>query len=239
MKNLKTVISVLALSAVIGMSMTACGNSGGNSDSTSSKSDTSAADSSQPEKSQSSQKSESETSEEISETAVILESNTDTKEMEFNTDSTVKAVKPYQSLEEYLKSDTAKKKIEEIKNSDAENDLPINTEIQEEEKTKLVFERTLTNELEYPEAFLKTLTSTMDSQKKTYTDLVNALQDCIEGEKLQVVVRYFDVEGNKIFERVFDEKGVVENKEQSEQSQESEAELETDNETGDDEEDFV
>lgn len=225
MKKLRMIAAALVLSSVVGMSMTACGNSS-DKEKSSSKSDTSVRSQVSDSKSKDSKESDSNSS---SGTTVILESNTDTNPIEFDTDSNVKAVKPYKSLEEYLKSDKAKKNIEEIKHSDEENELPIDTNIKAEDKTKLVLERTINEQLEYPDAFLKTLASTLDSQKKTYVDLVKALEDCIEVDKINVVIRYFDVDGNKIFERVFDNKGVVESKEQSQESSEQSGEVSIDN----------
>ncbi len=154
-------------------------------------------------------------SSEISE-IIMMESNTDEKsEIEFSNDSNIKVIKNYKTLDEYITSDTAKKTIEEIIQSDNESEIPVSSEIKAEDHTKFVFERTLNEELEYPDAFLKTLTTTMDKRKDVYIKLVKELRSSIEDQKITVVVRYFDDEQNKIFEREFDEKGVVEASEQS------------------------
>lgn len=201
MKHWKVIISALALSAVIGMSLTAC--SGSDSKEIKETSSTSSATSVQSSKTQES------TQTQESSIPVILESNTVSKEeIVFGQDSNIKAVK-YKTLEEYLKSDSAKKAIADLNKSDVENSLPMENTVKVEGDTKLVFERTYTEQLNYPDAVLKTLTTTMDEQKQTYTDLVGMLRECINSNHITVVVRYYDYEGNVIFEREFDEKDVV------------------------------
>ena len=214
MKDLKTFISVLALSAVIGISMTACDGTS-NKKASNHESQTVSSRQSDSSENLNEPSADNKNSDETnSSETIILESNTESiKETSFYTDSSIKAVKEYKTLDEYIKSDTAKEAIDDIEKNDDENSLPIDSRVKTEKNTKLVFERTINEELEYPEAFLKTLESTMDSQQKTYTKLVNVLESCVDNNNLNVVVRYFDCNGNKIFERTFDEKGVVKTEE--------------------------
>ena len=142
---------------------------------------------------------------------VLLESNTfEDSKIEFEPDPDLKASKPYGTLQDCINSEKIKNQIDTVNKLDNKNSVPLDTSIEIEDETKLVLKRTFAEELKYPGSFVKTLETTVISEQNTFTELAKVLDDAVETQNITLVVRYYDKSGKLIFEREFDDKGIVE-----------------------------
>lgn len=147
---------------------------------------------------------------------VLLESNTfEDSKIEFEPDPDLKASKPYRTLQDCINSEKIKNQIDTVNKLDNKNSVPLDTSIEIEDETKLVLKRTFAEELKYPGSFIKTLETTVISEQKTFTELAKVLDDAVETQNITLVVRYYDKNGKLIFEREFDDKGVVQSSKES------------------------
>ena len=137
---------------------------------------------------------------ENSEELLIVEPERDNSKYEFSLDDK----KPYDSVDEYLKSDTAKAILSKLEGPDEQG--VIITRIYAEKSTCLVFERRISKDLNMwlEEDFEANIAKTVDSNKETFSALVDSLEACINRKNITVAVRYLDPDGNLLYESVFD-----------------------------------
>ena len=137
---------------------------------------------------------------ESSEELLIFEQSRDMTKYEFSLDNQ----KPYNSVEEFLESDSAKQTLKKLEGPD-EQGIMI-TRIYAEKSTCLVFERKISKDLNMwlEEDFEKNIAKTIDSNKETFSALVDDLESCINRKNITVAVRYLDPEGKLLYERIFD-----------------------------------
>lgn len=180
-----------------------CGNSGGKSVSEPPPSEISAISEAVSDTTdEGSKESSGESSKEDNESSVpvIFESDVlDSSTIKFELDD----ARPYDTLEEYLQSDAAKKMISKLSGPDSQG--IINTKIFAE-KTSLVFERQFSKDfnLWLKDDFIENVKKAVEEKKSVFVSLVDQLENCINKKTLTVKVRYVDPEGNKLYERVFD-----------------------------------
>jgi len=132
---------------------------------------------------------------------VILESNTvQPSVMEFSLDNH----RPYDTIEEYLQSDSAKEMIRQL--TEAEDDDVIHTAVFAEGGTRLVFERQLSKDfnLWLRDDFLENVEEQTESKSKVFVALIDELESCINKKVITVMVRYVDPESNVLYQREFD-----------------------------------
>lgn len=137
---------------------------------------------------------------ESSEIPLILESNVKEPEViEFS----VAQLEYYESLKDYLKSDTAQEAIKKITASDDENNSE--KKIYTENETDLVIETTIKEKLESKalKEFTDNTKSFVVKNEKIFIDLVDDLEACIKSNELNVIVRYKDHNGKIIYEHKF------------------------------------
>ena len=175
---------ILILSAILLLSLCGCGEK---------KNDT-AADNTSADGTASVQTAES------SEEPLIIESGQDSSEYEFTLDNS----KPYDSVDEYLRSDSARAALEKLEGPDEQG--VIITRIYAEKGTCLVFERRISKDLNMrlEEDFKANIAKTVDSDKETFSSLVDGLEACINRKNITIAVRYLDPDGNLLYESVFD-----------------------------------
>lgn len=139
--------------------------------------------------------------EESSEAPLIIEPDSSEKsKYEFSLDTN----KPYDSVDEYLESDSAKQILKKLEGPDEQG--IIITRIYAEKSTCLVFERKMSKDLNIriEEDFKKNIAATVDSNKEAFSALVTDLEACINRKNITVAVRYLDPEGKLIYESIFD-----------------------------------
>ncbi len=186
---------VLMISAVMLMSSFGCAGSSENKDS--SRPESTASSLSSVQNDETSVQSEEETGSE----PLILESNAqDHSRLEFSLDNR----KPFDTIEEYLATDTAKKMIEQLSGPDEQG--VIITRIYAERATCLVFERKISEDFNMwlTEDFVKNITESVGSKSNTFSALVDSLESCINRKNITVAVRYLDPDGNLLYEKIFD-----------------------------------
>ena len=143
----------------------------------------------------------SEKEEESSEAPLILESSQkESSVIEFSLDNK----RPFDTLEEYLETDSAKEMIGRISGVQ-DNDVII-TSVYPEDDTKLVFQRKMQKDfnMNLTDDFLNNIEDTVENNREVFIDLVNELESCINKKVISVVVRYVDFEDNVVYEREFD-----------------------------------
>ena len=152
---------------------------------------------------QESSKEESSDKEEVSESSeiLILESNTvQPSVVEFSLDNN----RPFDTIEEYLQTDSAKEMIRQLTQSDDEN--VIHTAVFAEGGTRLVFERQLSKDfnLWLKDDFMDNIGKQVESKEDVFVALIDELETCINKKVITVVVRYVDPENNVLYEHEFD-----------------------------------
>ena len=141
---------------------------------------------------------------ESSEEPLIIEPDRDKSEYEFSLDNK----KPYDSVEEYLNSDSAKEILKKLEGPDEQG--VIITKIYAEKGTCLVFERRISKDLNMwlEEGFESNLAKDADADKETFKSLVDSLEACINRKNITVAVRYLDPDGKLLYEIIYDNDGI-------------------------------
>lgn len=138
---------------------------------------------------------------EESDIPLILESNTPEISMiEFSND--IEYIKPYRTLQECIDhSENIKAMIESLSN---EEDANTENQVIIENDTRLVFERTLKENITYSDTFAADTEKALNEKRDEFVEIVNLFEWGIDNDNITVVVRYRDTEGNVIFEKEFD-----------------------------------
>lgn len=146
----------------------------------------------------------------------ILESNTQqTSVIEFSLDNN----RPFNTIEEYLQTDSAKEMIQQLHETESSGDGVIHTAVFTENGTKLIFERQLSTDfnLWLTDEFLDNVQKNVEAQENVFISLVDSLESCINNKVITVVVRYVDPEGNVLYQREFDNDHLNTNKTSSDE----------------------
>lgn len=140
-----------------------------------------------------------ESSEEESLSPVLLESDITNSTIVFKLDDE----RPYDTLEEYLASDSVKKMISKISGPDEKGILTTSIFA---ENGDLIFERKFSKDfnLWLENNFIESAKKSVEDSKDVFESLISQLESCINKKTIKVRVRYVDPEGNVLFERVFD-----------------------------------
>ena len=111
--------------------------------------------------------------------------------------------RPYNTLEEYIQSDAAKRMIAKISGPDSQGILTTKVFA---EKGSLIFERKFSKDfnLWLTDDFIENVKKSVEDKKDVFLSLVDQLESCINKKTITVKVRYVDPEDNKLYERVFD-----------------------------------
>ena len=146
---------------------------------------------------------------------VMLESNTaQTSVIEFSLDNS----RPFDTIEEYLQTDEAKKMIHQLTEESGENTV-IHTAVFAEGGTRLVFERQFSKDfnLWLKDDFLENVKKEVEAQESVFVALIDDLESCINKKVITVMVRYVDPENNVLYEHEFnnDKPVVLENSQTS------------------------
>lgn len=200
MKIYKT--AVICLIAALCAFSAGCGSSGSKTSSEPVSSDAASSQAVSEVSDESSTESTAQSSSEKDESSVpvILESDViDSSTIKFELDDD----RPYDTLEDYLQSDAAKRMISKISGPDSQG--IITTKIFAENNA-LVFERKFSNDfnLWLKDDFIENVKKAVEDKKAVFVSLVDQLESCINKKTITVKVRYVDPEGNKLYEGVFD-----------------------------------
>ena len=136
---------------------------------------------------------------------VIIDSDVmDSSTIKFELDDT----RPYDTLEEYLASEPAKKMVAKISGTDSQGIITTSVFA---ENGSLVFERKFSKDfnLWLEEDFIENVKKTVEEKREVFVSLVDQLESCINKKTITVKVRYVDPDGNKIYERVFDNEKLI------------------------------
>lgn len=131
---------------------------------------------------------------------LLLESNSsDHKVIEFS----IEKDKPFDTLEEFIGSESGKKIISELTKNDEEGVFSSKVY---SEGNNFILERQFSKDfnLWLKEDFLKNIKETVESKSEAFVSVVDVLESCIDQRNIYFCVRYTDPEGNVLFEKKFD-----------------------------------
>ena len=200
MKKIATVLVAALLCTCI---VAGCGNNGGKASSEASASSVSGAPvssgtDSEPSGESSADQDNPETTE-VSVPVIFESDDLENSTIRFELDDG----RPYNTLEEYIQSDAAKRMIAKISGPDSQGILTTKVFA---EKGSLIFERKFSKDfnLWLTDDFIENVKKSVEDKKDVFLSLVDQLESCINKKTITVKVRYVDPEDNKLYERVFD-----------------------------------